>query len=171
MTTDKKARKESPMARGLLDYFPDALAYVAHVSYVGNEQHNPGEPMHWAREKSTDHADCIIRHLAERGTYDPDDNILHSGKAAWRALANLQLELEAKGLTRNSSEAIPVSPAPKYDGDWNYPNQTPGFWRVRGKAITYVWPGGQEEDFTEWEHITRKINAGFLVPNKYGVSK
>lgn len=91
---DKTIRKQMPMARGLLDYFPDALAAVAHVSFVGNEQHNPGEPLHWSRHKSADHADCIIRHLAERGTLD-DDGLSHSAKVAWRALALLQLELEA----------------------------------------------------------------------------
>lgn len=81
------------MARGLLDYFPDALAEVAHVSFVGNEQHNPGEPLHWAKEKSTDQADCIIRHLVDRGTLDTD-NLRHSAKVAWRALALLQTEIE-----------------------------------------------------------------------------
>lgn len=82
------------MATGCLDYFPLALAYVAHVSFVGNEQHNPGEPLHWAREKSNDHADCIIRHLVDRGKIDTD-GVRHMGKAAWRALAALQEELEA----------------------------------------------------------------------------
>jgi hypothetical protein len=84
------------MARGLLDYFPAALAEVAHVSLVANEQHNPGEEMHHARGKSTDHADCIIRHLIDRGTVD-GDGLLHSAKVAWRALALLQEELEAVG--------------------------------------------------------------------------
>lgn len=81
------------MARGLLDYFPDACAEVAHVSYVGNEQHNPGQEMHWAKEKSTDHADCIVRHLVDRGTFDTD-KLRHSAKVAWRALALLQTEIE-----------------------------------------------------------------------------
>lgn len=86
-------RKTVPMASGLLDYFPDALAAVAHVSYVGNQQHNPGEALHWARGKSTDEADTIIRHLAERGKLDTD-GLPHSAKVAWRALALLQKELE-----------------------------------------------------------------------------
>jgi Domain of unknown function (DUF5664) len=87
-------RKNIPIARGLLDYFPDACAMVAHVSFVGNQQHNPGQDMHWAREKSTDHADCIVRHLIERGTIDTD-GLRHSAKLAWRALALLQSEIEA----------------------------------------------------------------------------
>lgn len=93
LTTDKKARKEMPMARGLVDYFPRALAAVAHVSFVANEQHNPGQPMHWSKGKSADHADCIMRHLVERGGID-DDGLAHSAKLAWRALANLETELE-----------------------------------------------------------------------------
>lgn len=93
LPTDSKARKEYPIARGVLDYFPDAIAYVARVSAEGNKQHNPGEEIHWAREKSTDHADCIARHLLDRGHMDSDE-IRHSGKIAWRALAMLQLELE-----------------------------------------------------------------------------
>jgi hypothetical protein len=93
LPTDAKARKNVPLARGLLDYFPDACAAVAELSRIGNEQHNPGEPMHWAREKSTDHADCIIRHTMERGGRDTD-GIRHTTKAAWRALALDQLEAE-----------------------------------------------------------------------------
>lgn len=90
---DPVTRKAIPMARGLLDYFPDALMAVAHLSMRANEQHNPGEPMHWAREKSTDHADCIVRHLIDRGRADVD-HIGHTVKVAWRALALLQEELE-----------------------------------------------------------------------------
>ena len=91
---DPAERKTYPVTRGVLDYFPRAIAAVAHVSYVGNEQHNPGEPLHWARGKSTDQADCIVRHLMERGTID-SDGCRHSAKVAWRALALLEEELEA----------------------------------------------------------------------------
>lgn len=103
LPTDKQARKERPVARGVLDYFPDAIAAVANVSYVGNQQHNPGEEMHWAREKSKDHADCIVRHLMERGTLD-DDGLRHSAKVAWRALAMVQLELELEAAQANGPE-------------------------------------------------------------------
>jgi hypothetical protein len=44
-----------------------------------------------------DHADCIMRHLVDRGTVDPEDGISHTTKVAWRALALLQEELEAAG--------------------------------------------------------------------------
>ena len=89
-------RKASPMCTGLLDYFPLALAYVAKVSKAGNDQHNLGQALHWERGKSQDHPDCIIRHLADRGLMDKD-NIRHSGKMVWRALALLEEELEAEG--------------------------------------------------------------------------
>ncbi len=94
LPNDKDKRKEIPIFRGALMYFPDAIAEVAHVSYVGNQQHNPGEELHWARGKSMDQEDCLVRHLMERGTLD-SDGIRHSAKVAWRALAMLQLEIEA----------------------------------------------------------------------------
>lgn len=96
---DKQLRKEAPMARGCLDYFSDALFLVANVSFKANDQHNPGEEMHWSWGKSNDHADCIMRHLADRGTLD-NDGLRHSAKLAWRALALLQEELVAAGLAR-----------------------------------------------------------------------
>jgi hypothetical protein len=89
-------RKGIPLCTGLLDYFPAALAEVAKLSKAGNDKHNPGQPLHWSREKSSDHADCIMRHLVERGTTAPDGT-RHSAALAWRALALLQLEMEAEG--------------------------------------------------------------------------
>lgn len=88
-------RKQIPITTGVLDYFPLALAEVARISKAGNDQHNPGQPMHWARNKSSDHADCITRHLIQRGSID-SDGMRHSAKLAWRALALLQEELEAE---------------------------------------------------------------------------
>lgn len=96
LPTDAKERKNVPIGTGVLDYFPAALAEVAKVSFKGNEQHNPGEPLHWARQKSTDQSDTIIRHYMERGGIDVD-GMRHSAKLAWRALALLQLELEEAG--------------------------------------------------------------------------
>jgi hypothetical protein len=93
LPTDPKARKAVPLCTGVLDYFPDALAAVAECSRAGNEQHNPGKPLHWDRAKSQDEADALVRHLLDRGTVDTD-GIRHSAKVAWRALALLQKELE-----------------------------------------------------------------------------
>lgn len=95
LDTDSATRKLMPMASGLIDYFPDALASVANISHLGNQKHNPGQPLHWARGKSADHADCIARHLTERGGFDKE-GVRHSAQLAWRALALLQMELEAE---------------------------------------------------------------------------
>lgn len=94
LPTDAKERKRIPLYSGLMKYFPDALVDVARLSYIGNEQHNPGEPLHWAREKSTDQEDTAMRHLLEGGSVDTD-GVRHTTKAVWRLLAKLQLEIEA----------------------------------------------------------------------------
>ena len=102
LPTDAKARKAVPIFSGVLRYFPDAIAAVAACSQAGNDQHHPGEPLHWDRSKSTDDLDALTRHLVEAGTIDTD-GIRHSAKVAWRALALLQRELDAaagRDLTR-----------------------------------------------------------------------
>ena len=91
--SDSAGRKRFPVGTGVLDYFPDAIAAIAEVSWHGNEQHNPGEPLHWARGKSKDQEDAMQRHYLERGKLD-GDGIRHTAKMAWRALAILQLEIE-----------------------------------------------------------------------------
>jgi hypothetical protein len=88
-------RKTFPVASGVLDYFPDAIVAVANLSWIGNEQHNPGEALHWARSKSGDEADTMMRHFMQRGTLDTD-GVRHSVKMAWRALAVLQKEIESE---------------------------------------------------------------------------
>ena len=93
LETDSDARKSVPIHTGFNQYFPDAIAEVARLSFDSNEKHNPGEPLHWSRDKSDDHADCLSRHQLEAGTIDTD-NHRHSTKVAWRALAQLQCEIE-----------------------------------------------------------------------------
>ncbi len=100
---DAKGRKQRPVASGVMDYFPDAIVAVAQVSWAGNEQHNPGTPLHWARNKSSDEADAMMRHFLQRGSVD-DDGIRHSAKMVWRALALLQKEIEAAQSPRVESE-------------------------------------------------------------------
>lgn len=96
LPSDPRIRKMLPIASGVLDYFPDAVAAVAFVSFIGNRQHNPGKPLHWDRSKSTDETDTMLRHYLERGTFDVD-GALHSAKRVWRDLAALQKEIEANG--------------------------------------------------------------------------
>lgn len=122
LPSDAKARKQLPLTTGCLDYFSSALIEVAKVSMIGNIQHNgPDAPLHWAREKSTDQVDALARHLLERGGIDTD-GIRHSAKLAWRALALLQIELEAEG--------APISRASKF------PEET------TVKQLLHVFPTG-----------------------------
>lgn len=88
-------RKMMPVASGVLDYFPDALSAVAYISYLGNQKHNPGEPLHWARGKSDDHIDCAARHMLRRTELD-QDGIMEAAEMVWRSLAWLQVEIERK---------------------------------------------------------------------------
>lgn len=88
-----KERKQRPVYTGVVKYFPDALMEIAHTSWVGNEQHNPGTELHWDRSKSGDEGDALMRHLIKAGEID-DDGVRHSAKVAWRALALLQKEIE-----------------------------------------------------------------------------
>lgn len=103
LPTDSQARKNIPLWSGCVRYFIAALAGVARISKIGNEKHNPGEPMHHARGKSDDHTDCVMRHMADAedliaayercyvAEIDPDALRLaildEADQAAWRVLA------------------------------------------------------------------------------------
>ena len=93
---EQRDRKKIPLFSGVIKYFPDALVEVAKTSWMGNQQHHPDKTLHWDRSKSTDELDALTRHLFQSGTIDVD-GIKHSEKVAWRALANLQKELEEEG--------------------------------------------------------------------------
>ncbi len=86
---DASERKKYPLYRGLLRYFPDALAAVARCSWEGNEQHHPGTELHWDKNKSTDEPDALLRHMLEA-----EDSLPERAKVAWRALAWLQRGIE-----------------------------------------------------------------------------
>jgi hypothetical protein len=84
---DSDERKTYPVFTGFVQYFPSAMAAIAHHSWLGNQKHNPGLPLQWDRAKSGDEADAELRHLME-GDYVG---------MAWRAMALLQKHLEAQG--------------------------------------------------------------------------
>lgn len=111
LPVDSQARKEVPIVSGVIKYFPAAIAGVARVSYMGNKKHNGDAPLHHARGKSSDHSDCVVRHLmdvndllarVERNepiahtTIELSEQILlEASQLAWRALA-LSQELHEK---------------------------------------------------------------------------
>lgn len=96
LPTDSTERKGYPIATGFMDYFPDAIVAISRLSHLANEQHSPGQPIHWARSKSTDEDNTLMRHFLQRGTRDTDGTS-HTAKMAWRALAILQKEIEGEG--------------------------------------------------------------------------
>lgn len=100
LPTDPKARKAIPIYSGFMCYFPDAIAAVAELSRIGNDQHNPGKPLHWDRSKSGDEMDALCRHMLDMasGTEKDTDDVLHATKQAWRAMAHLQKTLEQASL-------------------------------------------------------------------------
>ncbi len=111
---DSAARKTYPVFSGLVQYFPAALAAVAHHSYIGNAKHNPGQPLHHDRAKSSDEADALLRHLME-GDYVG---------TAWRALSLLQKHLESNGAPLAPGARVPTpdtAPEPM-----NWPSQNTG---------------------------------------------
>lgn len=93
LPADPKARKSVPIYSGFIKYFPRAIAAVAHLSAVGNTQHNPGQPLHWDRSKSGDELDALMRHLLEADGVDKD-GVAHVVKCAWRAMAAAEKYLE-----------------------------------------------------------------------------
>jgi hypothetical protein len=97
LPTDDKARKALPYWTFLTEYFLEAWMAVANVAIAGNLQHNPGEKLHWAREKSTDQMNTAFRHMLDyaQGTKVDTDGQYHLAKAIWRLSAQLQLDIEA----------------------------------------------------------------------------
>jgi len=99
LPTDSAERKEIPIRSGCIDYFPAAIAGVAKHSVAGNNKHNPGQPLHHARGKSTDHTDCIDRHLTDIAdmlaaldragncAFEPEGILAEANALCWRALA------------------------------------------------------------------------------------
>lgn len=126
---DHAARKALPIMR-VLGYFTAAIAGLTRHAVRGNAQHNPGEPLHWARGKSMDHAECVGRH-----SFDMMDlhawlrrNVGHPQYEAvlteleceydarlWRAAADSQEFYETyRGAPVSPSSEVtpPVAPAP-----------------------------------------------------------
>jgi len=90
---DQNERNTMLLFDGFMAYFPNAMAEVAKLSYAATKQHHPDQPMHWDRSKSLDHLNKIGRHMIDAGKLD-DKGQRHSAALAWRAMANLQEELE-----------------------------------------------------------------------------
>lgn len=130
---DDAERKNAPLFRGLLGYFPAALFEVAQHSLDSDRKHNPDtkDGPHWARDKSGDHEDCIMRHLIDAGprrfmlvrgaaawllekipgSSARDARRYHLRCLAWRALALLQEDCEATGAKPGASSVSSTAKA------------------------------------------------------------
>ena len=86
LPTDAAERKTYPIYSGFINYFPHAIAKVAHLSYKGNQQHHPDKPLHWDMDKSSDELDALMRHVID-GDWE---------QVAWRSLENLERKLTNK---------------------------------------------------------------------------
>ena len=80
---DAAERKTYPIYSGFINYFPNAIAKVSHLSYKGSQQHNPDQPTHWDMSKSGDELDALMRHMID-GDWE---------QVAWRSMANLERKL------------------------------------------------------------------------------
>lgn len=107
--SDYKGRKNQPIFHFLVRYFPKALAEITKVCVAGNVQHNPElDPtdINWSRDKSIDQLNTAMRHMMDHATIGPRDkepeavqeiiggNTYHLAKAAWRIMAELELQIE-----------------------------------------------------------------------------
>jgi hypothetical protein len=127
LPTDSAVRKTYPLFSGLFGYFGAALAGVANHSWRSNEKHNPGQPLHWSVDKSTDHADCVARHLLDLGDMlearnrgdagiSLDDVLAEADALAWRALAlnqTLRMNAGRAPLPFNARRSEPIDDFPE----------------------------------------------------------
>ncbi len=106
---DSQERKDTPLASGVLRYFPAALCAAARVSDYGSKKHH-GAGLRHARGLSGDHEDCILRHLMDlpedygHGVGYDDNGLPQVAYVVWRALALAQEWLE-------EHEGAPLAPA------------------------------------------------------------
>jgi hypothetical protein len=93
---DSEARKMFPVRSGVVEYMPAALVAAALVAKLGNDKHNPGLELQWARAKSADHGDCEMRHTIDAG--DPKcDRLEELACKFLRAGWELQIYAESLG--------------------------------------------------------------------------
>jgi len=83
---DAVERKQIPVYRGFIKYFPRAIVAVTRMSVEGQQQHNPDGELSWIRSKSADDKDALMRHILDEDWE----------KVAWRAMAILEKKLESQ---------------------------------------------------------------------------
>ena len=144
LPSEYAARKGAQLWDFQFGYFPDAWLAVADVAIIGNAQHNPGEPLHWAREKSNDQLNCAFRHLFDyaQGKHLDIDGARHLAKAIWRLMAQCQLDIERDETrepremtlsTTNRTGWVEPTNTPIYDAELQRDLATPSPRRKRAR--------------------------------------
>jgi hypothetical protein len=153
---DRDARNAIPLWDGLFSYFPDVWAEVAKVSVLGNKQHNLGAKLFWNREVSTDHMNKVMRHCFDHGTGNvmDTDGTYHMAKAIWRACAELQLAIEARGARGSklpdTGVSIDISALQSHVYSWDI-----------GKITTprQEIDGGKEDFMRAWQPAKKRAES------------
>ncbi len=122
--SDAKERKDAPVFSGCFAYFPNALWEVAKLSKRGNDQHNPGTPLHWDRSKSQDELDALARHLLGTAKAESiDEEIEEATAVTWRALANLQKLCEKRDAENAMIGGAPGTSEEDFKTMWQPPTE------------------------------------------------
>lgn len=144
LPTDSAARKRYPLYSGLLKYAPAALAGVAKISIDGNSKHNPGQPLHHARGKSNDHADCILRHATDvadieayiKRNFDNDPEVWYKSEDAQALLAEVS-QLGWRALMWSQELHERYGNAPLAPGAVEPSDTSPGKVAVQAETVPY----------------------------------
>lgn len=56
----------------------------------------------------------------------------------------------------------------QYDGDWNWPTQPPGFWRVQGTTVIFIADFGVTTLSRPFKDVKEAIDSGRWVRNTWG---
>ena len=159
MKKEAQNRKDTPVYSGFIKYFPLAMKEVARVSKIGNDQHNPGKDLFWDRSKSGDELDALSRHLLDAGKLDTDGQ-RHSAKVAWRAMASLQKELEAKKCYISGRMSDGGREKPTFIGFFEAEKE----WVAKGYEVFN--PASVESDANKsWEHYLAR-DLTWIIENR-----
>ena len=101
---------KSPVAMGVIGYFPNALLAVADVSAYGAKKYGLYcADKNWMRvPKGIErYTDALGRHLVKEAIdpIDEESGLHHDAMAAWNALARLELRIREYNVLRNGAKA------------------------------------------------------------------
>ena len=102
---------KSPIYRGAVSYFPNAISAVATVSAFGASKYS------WDGWRGVDdgfnrYSDALVRHLTYEGqgeVLDPDSGLLHAAHIAWNALARLELLIQEREKNQSTTSLMTES--------------------------------------------------------------